>query len=83
LDALWQAISDAPSSRGRLGAAGPELLQAAQERLAAAFDRAERSSEPRLRALLAAYDQGVVSADEAAVELVRLLLETRAQPEKR
>jgi LAO/AO transport system ATPase len=78
LEELWQAITGAPSRRARLASAGPELLQAAEQHLEAALGRAERTGEPRLRELLHAYEEGSLAIDEAALQLLHLLLELDA-----
>jgi LAO/AO transport system ATPase len=74
LEELWKAIRDTPSRRATPASAGPELLQAAQEHLTAALAGAERSGDPRLRELLRSYEEGRLPIDEAAVQLLHLLL---------
>lgn len=74
IEDLCRAIQEAAA--GRQAAAHParEVLQAAQDRLTAAFARATAAGEPRLIELVDEYQKGTLPAGEAADRLLRLLV---------
>src|SRR5262249_43031074 len=71
IDALWQAIVAGPGGRQGGGAEADELLRLAQKELAARFARA--GGDERLRRLLEAWQQGGLSAADAAAAVLDLL----------
>jgi putative protein kinase ArgK-like GTPase of G3E family len=71
LDPLWTTIAARPAHRGTASAEG-DLLRAAQEALARWFESAEAARHPDLKQLLAQWQQGALSKDEALRHLVRL-----------
>jgi LAO/AO transport system ATPase len=67
---LWRAVLDCPRRRAAADE-GAELLRLAQDLLADRFRAAGRS--PALAGLLARWQQGALSTEDAAAELLRLL----------
>ncbi len=72
LEKLWQAITSAPLRRGGRGSARA-LLRRAQEALAARFATAERGRDPVLQALLARWQRGELTEEEAAAAVLQHL----------
>lgn len=69
---LWQAIASRPLRRGRKQS-GRELLRLAQQTLAARFAAASAADRSELRQLLAAWQHGEISSDQAASALLKML----------
>jgi LAO/AO transport system kinase len=72
VEQLWQTVAAFPLRRAS-GAGGRELLQLAQESLAAEFATAEARRDPALQELLGRYRAGRLGPEEAGAAVLRLL----------
>jgi LAO/AO transport system ATPase len=79
LERLWQLISEFPR-RAPFPTRDHELLRLAQENLAARFAAAEAAGDPRLKDLLAEWQERRLPQREAAAMLLELLLTTDGSP---
>jgi LAO/AO transport system ATPase len=80
VEALWKAVVEHPPRRGARAAGGRELLRQAQEVLSSRFAAAEATGDPDLARLLSAWQQGVITGQEAAGSLLHLLVSRARQP---
>jgi len=69
LEALWETIRARPLRRGTERVAARELLRLAQDLLAERFVLAEAGRDPELQRLIAAWQQGHLTEEQAALRL--------------